>query len=350
MPEPLQRIDASDVRLVAAGAAFLGSGGGGQVSLGEQLLRRALGAGAVDVVPAAALPPTDLVIHAGVAGAPYVMEERPLHGENLGEAVRAVADSVGGTAAAVGIPEIGGLNALMPLVAAATLGLPVVDGDLMGRAFPRLEQTSLALAGLPVGPMALVGSSGETVLFTNCSNSQIGGLLWANTEALGGATAIAVYPTTAGVLSQQGITGSLSLSHFLGTELEVPDEGQSPRSLAERIGAEVLFEGRVDEVKPRTHDFPGAITAEDYRTGQVARVDYMDEYLTVALDCRPSAATPDVLAAIDVLSLRPVGTERLRRGQFVAMLRLPAVHDWPPEAAALVGPAAFGLEGAHPDD
>ena len=61
--------------------------------------------------------------------------------------------------------EIGGLNALLPLVSGAALGLPVVDGDLMGRAFPRLPQTVLAIAGIGAGPIALVGASGETVVF-----------------------------------------------------------------------------------------------------------------------------------------------------------------------------------------
>ena len=35
--------------------------------------------------------------------------------------------------------EAGGGNCLEPLVVGARLGLPVVDGDLMGRAFPELQ-------------------------------------------------------------------------------------------------------------------------------------------------------------------------------------------------------------------
>ncbi|WP_152971333.1 DUF917 family protein, partial [Rhizobium ecuadorense] len=35
--------------------------------------------------------------------------------------------------------EIGGINSTIPLVVGARLGLPVVDGDGMGRAFPQLE-------------------------------------------------------------------------------------------------------------------------------------------------------------------------------------------------------------------
>ena len=35
--------------------------------------------------------------------------------------------------------EVGGMNSLEPLMVSAILGLPVVDGDGMGRAFPMLQ-------------------------------------------------------------------------------------------------------------------------------------------------------------------------------------------------------------------
>ena len=41
--------------------------------------------------------------------------------------------------------EAGGLNSTIPFVAAAKLGLPIVDGDAMGRAFPELQMVSFTL-------------------------------------------------------------------------------------------------------------------------------------------------------------------------------------------------------------
>jgi DUF917 family protein len=35
--------------------------------------------------------------------------------------------------------EIGGMNGIDPLLTAAELGIPVIDADLMGRAFPELQ-------------------------------------------------------------------------------------------------------------------------------------------------------------------------------------------------------------------
>ena len=49
------------------------------------------------------------------------------------------ADPKAGGLFAVMSCEIGGANGLEPLAIAARMGLPVVDADFMGRAFPELQ-------------------------------------------------------------------------------------------------------------------------------------------------------------------------------------------------------------------
>ena len=44
--------------------------------------------------------------------------------------------------------EIGGSNGLLPISWAARIGLPVVDADGMGRAFPLVPQVTMELAGV----------------------------------------------------------------------------------------------------------------------------------------------------------------------------------------------------------
>lgn len=119
------------------------------------------------VVHLAAVPDRQLVVDAGYMGAPTVGLEK-LDSDQAEAAVQAVlaayrssaaaeaggrygaGSSSGGEAgagrqaaaprlAAIMAGEVGGANGLEPLVAASRLGLPVVDGDLMGRAFPELQ-------------------------------------------------------------------------------------------------------------------------------------------------------------------------------------------------------------------
>ena len=50
--------------------------------------------------------------------------------------------------AALMAAEIGGGNGLLPITWAARLGLPLVDADGMGRAFPEVPQVTMHLAGI----------------------------------------------------------------------------------------------------------------------------------------------------------------------------------------------------------
>ena len=54
--------------------------------------------------------------------------------------------------------EIGGMNSIEPLLLGASLGLPVVDCDGMGRAFPELDMYIPHIHGLPSCPSVIVGS------------------------------------------------------------------------------------------------------------------------------------------------------------------------------------------------
>ncbi len=51
--------------------------------------------------------------------------------------------------------EIGGSNGVEPVAWASTLGVPLVDADGMGRAFPEVQMVSMNVAGLPVNYIVL---------------------------------------------------------------------------------------------------------------------------------------------------------------------------------------------------
>ena len=51
--------------------------------------------------------------------------------------------------------EAGGVNSMTPIVVAASQGIPIVDCDGMGRAFPELQMTTFNLGGVSSTPMAI---------------------------------------------------------------------------------------------------------------------------------------------------------------------------------------------------
>ncbi|CAL9367631.1 DUF917 domain-containing protein [Streptomyces sp. enrichment culture] len=345
-PAPLT---AARVPALAAGATLLGSGGGGEVATGALLLSRELAGAAVPLVPAAAQAPDTLVVHAGLVGAPDVLAERLADPDDFAHAVHTAAEVAGVRAGAVGVIEIGGLNAVVAAVAAARLGLPLVDGDLMGRAFPRIDQTVTAVAGVDPAPLVLVGPGGNTVVVRECARRLAERLLRANVLALGGAAALAVHPLPAARLAAIGVRGSVSACLGLGDRLLAAREaGGTPEDLADALQAELLAAGRVEEIVPRQDLTPGWATVTDGRTGAVVRVDLLDEYLAVTVDGVTRAAVPQIIAAVDPRGHRPLRADQLRTGGHLTLLRLPSLHTWPSEADPLVGPPAFGLDLTPP--
>ncbi|MBP0651867.1 DUF917 family protein, partial [Mycobacterium tuberculosis] len=69
--------------------------------------------------------------------------------------VRMMEEYLGTEFRAVMALEIGGGNGLQPFMVAALTGLPVVDADCMGRAYPEAQMTSFAAHDLQMFPMAV---------------------------------------------------------------------------------------------------------------------------------------------------------------------------------------------------
>src|SRR5699024_9402565 len=61
--------------------------------------------------------------------------------------------------------EAGGINSMLPFVLAARLGLPVVDVDGMGRAFPEIQMTTFYLDGISATPIAIENEKGNIYMF-----------------------------------------------------------------------------------------------------------------------------------------------------------------------------------------
>src|ERR671922_264578 len=60
----------------------------------------------------------------------------------------------------------GGGNSIQPLMAAAHLGLPVIDADTMGRAYPEAQMTSVAVGDLRPYPCVLYDPRGIEAVVT----------------------------------------------------------------------------------------------------------------------------------------------------------------------------------------
>src|SRR5581483_5048542 len=182
--------------------------------------------GAVEVVSAEALYPTALVVPLAMIGAPTVIVEKIPNGQEFVRVVQALGQYLGKDVAAVMPIEVGGVNTLVPIAAAAELRLPLVDADGMRRAFPQLEHTVLTLAGMPATPIALADEKGNLVVFETTDNPMAEKLVRSVVVAMGGSAVLACYPLTAEQVREHCIPGSISYALEVGERLDAVQRGE----------------------------------------------------------------------------------------------------------------------------
>ena len=87
-----------------------------------------------------------------------------------------------------------------PVIAAAYAGLPVVDGDGMGRAFPEVQMTTFFIYGAKAAPAAIADDKGNVVVF-----KEVIDMFWLERFArdvsvdMGAAAGLAIAPMRDGV-------------------------------------------------------------------------------------------------------------------------------------------------------
>jgi uncharacterized protein len=328
----------------AEGCAILGSGGGGDVH-GALLQARAAVSehGAVDVVDLDDLPEDELVLPLAGWGAPTVGIEKFGSGQEGAVLREAVERHLERPVAAVMAGEIGGGNGVQPVAWAAAMGLPLVDADGMGRAFPEGPQVSMHVAGVSPAPVFLTDEHGNVVTLAPADGAWYERLARAVTTAFGGTAAGADFVMTVLTARDATIRGTVSTALTLGHARRT---GGIDGVVTAGRGIP-LISGKVVDVDRRTTSgfARGEVviegTADD--AGRTVRVHVQNENLLAEEGDAPLAMVPDLISILDEATAAAVPTERVAYGQRVTVIAIPCAPLWRTEAGlAVVGPAYFG--------
>ena len=350
------QITRDDLSDLARGATLLGTGGGGDPYIGMMLVQRVLGDGAITILDPDEIADDLFVIPTAQMGAPTVMIEKIPAGTEPTLSLRILEEHLGRTADATMPIECGGINSMIPLIVAAETGLPVVDADGMGRAFPELSMETFAVYGVHGSPLALAGERGERVIIdTGDDDRQMEWLARAVTIRLGGVGHIAEYAMTGADVKRTAVPRTLSMALALGRAIRVArEEKRSPfdaiqDTLATTLYQHVrtLFEGKVVDVDRRTTEGfakgVARIAPADGGQGEL-EIRFQNENLIALRDGDMVAIVPDLICVVDGDSAEPITTEGLRYGQRVRVLGISTPEMMrTPAALAAFGPDAFGL-------
>jgi hypothetical protein len=348
----MRLIDEPELEHVALGAAVLGTGGGGDPYVGKLLAQQAIREhGPVQLVGVDELADDDLVVPSAMMGAPTVMVEKIPHGEESVRAFRALQDYLGKPITHTTSIEAGGLNSTIPFVVAAAMGIPLVDADLMGRAFPEIQMCTPTLYAIGATPMAVADEKGNVAVLETIDN------LWAErfsrsvTVDMGCSSMIALYAMRGSQVEQAMIPGTLQLAQTLGEAIDTArrEHGDPIEVVLSILGGLRLFEGKVVDVKRRTQAgfARGDCELEGIGPdrGATLRIQFQNEHLIAVRDGEVLATTPDLIMVLDSEAGLPITTEEIRYGFRVTVLAAPCDSRWrSPEGLEVVGPRYFGYE------
>ncbi|WP_299401907.1 DUF917 domain-containing protein [uncultured Roseobacter sp.] len=353
MAERLREVTDADLDAIEIGAAILGTGGGGNPYIGKLRCREELRKGRrIPVIPLEELPDDALVVSLGGIGAPVVGVEKIEEGEECLRALRAVEREVGKPVDALISVEIGGANSMEPMLTAAQAGLPVVDGDGMGRAFPEMQMCTWSIYGHREAPAAMADEKGSIVVIRDTPDD-----IWLERIAravvvtMGAAAGLATRPMRGDFVKRAAIPGTITQALNLGRAvLKAHRTNADPvQTVINQERGRLLMTAKIVDLERHLKGgfAVGHLALEGFGAfaGDTGWIDLQNEFLVFRRNGNVEVCTPDLVVVLDSDTGLPITTEMLRYGQRVAVLGLPA-HPLmrSPEALAVVGPAAFGYD------
>lgn len=350
----LRQVTLEDIRPIAIGAGILGTGGGGNPYLGGLHLASVIREqGPQPVLDPFALADEALVCVAGSIGAPTVSIEKLPEGTEMARALRLLEEHIGRQFDAVAIAEIGGANSMQPLIAGLQTGIPTVDSDSMGRAFPEIQMSSYLFGSdATVAPYAMVDAADNAAVVPGAASDLWGERIARNIAVSMGARAGLVACVMSGAqLKAAGVHYTLSLAHHLGTKAIEAQRQKSdvPQMVADVLDGQVLFRGKITDVNRRTTKgfARGWVRIDCFSNDDRLEIEFQNELLIARINGEVAVTTPDLICIVTEEEGEPVTTEVLRYGTRVAVIAVPAPAQLKSEAAlAVVGPGAFGYDVA----
>jgi hypothetical protein len=356
-----------DIEDFLTGCAFYGTGGGGNTAVGRRSLNRCLEQGYdITLTPPEHIDDDALYCSAFFMGsiAPRteeVLREMERGGyterkygleEMLIGAVRALENFLGKKVAGLVIVEPGGSNAACCMAAGYMMGLPVLDGDPVGRAVPEMMQGPCAMRGKTCLPVVYFDSWGNSNVTVNAASykamERTGKFL---SQASYGEMAEAGYAMTGREVKDILIPRSLSRAWRVGQAINrAAEEGRDPLAAAANAsGGRVVGRGAIRALKTRDADgyYWGEylVEGEGDCAGRTYKVWFKNENHVLWIDGAPAVTSPDLITVLNADTGAPILNTFLKEGERVGIVTNPSDPFYMCDKAVEVfGPRAFGFD------
>ncbi len=343
----INEINTENLYTISIGAAMLGTGGGGDPKIGYLMAKQAIEEnGSVKLVRLDEIDDEATVAALSMMGAPSVVLEKIPNGREFTELFDKIETDFKTTIDYLYPVEAGGINSMIPIIGAAKKGVPLIDADTMGRAFPELQMVTFAIFKINAFPIFLASDNGKmtTINAQNYHELEEKARTW--TIANGGQVAVGDGVLKAKEFKRAAIKDVVSLSYYLG---DIILNAENPLNKLAEVGVQTLFKAKIIDVERKTEG--------GFNKGIVKMVgieeDIDNEYelhlqnenLAVFKGQKLLCSVPDLIMVLDIQTLMPITTDSYKYGQRVVVSALRSDPKWKLERGLeLVGPRAFGYD------
>ena len=342
-------LDELQIQDIAIGSAVLGTGGGGNPYLGMlgtiQSIKRH---GPLSLYSVDELPDETLAVSPFAIGSPVPYIERLSVTDELLSAFKAMSRYLGKEIGAIFSSEIGGANSVVPLAVGRELGLPVLDLDGMGRAYPEVDLCTFTLYGHSAAPLAVADEHGNVAVIDSISNRWAERIARPVAVEMGAIAGGVGFPITVGDLKESAVLGSVTYAESIGRAIRHAREAhENPvQAVLESTRGFPLFTGRIVDVQRRIEKgwALGEVVIAGMDDDELSQlvVQFQNEHLIAIRDGEVQATVPDLIAILDSERGTPITTEELRYGFRVTVIAIPSDAKWrTPAGIALGGPRHF---------
>ncbi|GMM33558.1 hypothetical protein DASC09_052140 [Saccharomycopsis crataegensis] len=361
-------ISETDLEFIRIGTYILGCGGGGTPYPIFLEMRNMLRNGAiVRVIDLHDAPKyatgEGKFITVGFAGSPTVADEQ-LQGDELTDASEALFDYIKTKADGVFPLEIGGGNGFKGMYCGAStkLNLPVIDADLMGRAYPTHSQIlPCALSDeMYLTETSVSDGNGNKFLITGAqSDIFVEKMMRAALAEIGAHVGVVNVPMSSKHLVEMTVHNSLSTAWRIGRAIRIARQkfeiNKLPERIIESVGGSIsgkqIFAGKIVGVEKKLfkgHVY-GEVSIENENKDKMV-IPFKNENILAKVqkhgsdDWETVCSVPDLISVSYADSGEAVGTPEYRYGIMVFVLALSPSDLWvkTEKALAVGGPKSFG--------
>jgi hypothetical protein len=340
---------------LVVGTTILGTGGGGSPQAGIEVLESDLKAGRrLRIVNLDEIPDESLLVSPYYIGS-VAPDVRPSKKVTIADPFAVALESVeryfGRKVAATAATELGGGNTAAALHVASQLDIPMVDGDLLGRAGPELHQSTTHIFGASMAPSVVVSETGTVAFIERYADIDDYESLARYVAVLaGGHAAVIDTPLTKSTASKILIKGSISKSMALGKAVRqaLQDRRDPVEAVRNALGGWLLLRGTVEKYEWRNEKgfLFGDVSLSGNRDwhGQSLRSWIKNEHIFAWLGSKPIVMPPDLIMFLDH-SGRGITNDALKLGVEVSVVAAKAPEVWrTAKGLDFFGPRHFGFD------